>query len=268
MLYRELLAAPGVLAPRHGHYACEIESLAKNAANLIERILERAAAAPSSAASAQTPTRPIASAVPLPIVPVTDAARELRHLQPLLAAIAGPSVRLSIASMPCAGRTALSVEDLTRTLVNLVRNAADAMPSGGSIRITAQYGNGLNFVDRDIESKSNRQNAPRSIIVAVTDNGPGIPASLREQVFDLGFSGHKHTGRWPAPRRRGLGLSIVRTLVESAGGAVRIAPALTRGTCIEFGLPLYEPITSGTCPTPLLGAFATDSTGKGCIECK
>ncbi|MGC2163449.1 MAG: sensor histidine kinase [Silvibacterium sp.] len=268
MLYSELLAAPGVLAKQHGHYAQDLQGIVKDAIQIVERMAATQPPASTSEVQAFPTTSPTATPVSLPTVPVTDAAETLRQLQPLLSAIAGPAIRLSIATMPCVGHTALAVEDLTRVLVNLVRNAADAMPAGGRIRITAQYGDGLSFLDAGPIAPF----PPRSVLIAVADNGPGIPAAMREQVFDLGFTTRKTAADWPAPRRRGLGLSIVRNLVQAVSGEVRVTPAQPRGARFEISLPLVqtagEPITSGTCPNPLNSAFAADSSVQGCIECQ
>jgi signal transduction histidine kinase len=235
MLYCELLASPGVLSKQHSHYAQDLQTIVQSAAQIIERM----------AAVQHPPALPASSSLPLPAIPISDLASELRHLQPLLAAIAGPSVRLSIATMPCAGRTALALEDLTRILVNLVRNSADAMPAGGHIRIAAQYGNTSAHI-------------PRTLALTITDDGPGIPEVLRDEVFDLGFTTRRDHAKadWPAPRRRGLGLSIVRNLVEAAGGTVRVISAPMRGARFEITLPLAETITSGTCSVPPNSAFA------------
>jgi signal transduction histidine kinase len=263
MLYCELLSAPGVLVKQHGHFAQELESIVRNTAQIIERM---AAAQQTAAISedSQIQTLPAASFVPLPAVRVNDMAEELRRLQPLLAAIAGPAIHLSIATMPCAGHIALAVEDLARILVNLVRNAVDAMPNGGHIRITAQYGDGLNFLD-SIDGFV-PPCSPSKIILSVVDNGPGIPASVREKIFETGFSTRTDasTSNWPTPRHRGLGLSIVRNLVEAAGGRVEVAPAQTRGARFEICLP----ITSGTYVIPSNSAFPADSIARGCIECQ
>lgn len=284
MLYCELLAAPGVLNEPHSHYAGELEGIAKTAALLLEKMIEAAAPPESPApklrkiseAPALPADLPVATNIPLSAVPVTDAAADLRRLHPLLAAIAGPAVRLAVATMPCAGQTALAVEDLTRVLINLVRNAADAMPSGGHVRVTAQYGEGLSFADLIPRAETARNAipslppAPRSVLLSVSDDGPGIPESLREQVFDLGYTSHKQSesANWPARRRRGLGLGIVRNLVESAGGAVRVAASHTGGARFEITLPLKPPVTSGTCSTPPEHTFPADSSEKGCIECQ
>lgn len=258
MLYCDLLAGPGVLTKSHTHCAQDLEHIAQAAAQIIERMRERMAAAQKSNSS---PDLPAVSAVSLPSLPVTDIAHDLRHLQPLLAAIAGPAIRLSIATVPCPGRIALAVEDLTRILMNLVRNAADAMPSGGNIRITAQYG----------DKSTDDYTPPRNIVLAVADDGPGIPEPLSDRIFDLGFSTRGTApcdhSNWPAPRRRGFGLSIVRNLVEAAGGRVHATCAPGRGAHFEITLPfLPDSITSGTCSTPPHSAFPADSRSAGCIE--
>lgn len=256
MFYSELLSMPGVLNESHGHYAQDLESIVTCANRMLERIAE------SATASQPLPVRASAkSSASLPAVPVTNAAEELRHAQPLLTAIAGPAIKLSIATMPCAGQTALAVEDLTRIMVNLVRNAADAMPSGGRIRITAQYDDGASF----------HSAPPSHVLLTITDNGPGIPESLRAQIFDLGFTTRRHTG-WPSPRRRGLGLSIVRNLVEAAGGSITASAVPSTGARFEIRLPLVSPdsahVTSGTCATQPQSGFSADARGKGCIECQ
>lgn len=267
-LYCELLAAPGVLTKPHAHYAQDLESIARSTAQIVDRILEKIIERVPSAAS---------KAVAFPVLApaaVIDAAEELRHLQPLLAAIAGPGIRLSVATIPCPGRTALAVEDLTRILVNLVRNAADAMPAGGHIRVTAQHADGPRSLDSSSLDCSFLDSgyAPRSVVLTVADDGPGIPEPLRGQIFDPGFttrtSPEPTTTAWPTPRPRGLGLSIVRHLVEAAGGTVRAAPAQARGVLFEIILPLCDSVTSGTYAMPPGTPFPADSRVEGCIECQ
>jgi signal transduction histidine kinase len=273
MLYSELLAAPGVLNSPHGHYAAELDGMVQTAARIFEKII--AASAPKQGPPKFLPVRetealPTATTVPLAPVPVTDIAAELRHLQPLLTAIAGPAVRLSVSTMPCPGRTSLAVEDLTRVLINLVRNASDAMPGGGHVRITAQYQDGLSFAvfPGEYAPGVDPVPQPRAVLLTVSDNGPGVPEAVREQVFDLGFTTRKESGNWPTPRRRGLGLSIVRNLVETAGGSVNLTASHTGGARFEIVLPLDGMVTSGTHSVPPTRAFSADSRREGCIECE
>jgi len=265
-LFSELLSTPGVLKNKHSHRAQELQVIVNCATQIIDRMARAKGPEPPPEAvtknQALPRTSPISSGAS-PAFPVTDTGAELLRLQPLLVAIAGPTVRLSIAAMPCPGRTALAVEDLSRILVNLVRNAVDAMPSRGSIRITAQYGDGVSFLDH-IHAESE---APRSVLLTVADDGPGIPEPVRERIFDPGFTTREPWKSWPSRPGRGLGLSIVRSLVEEAGGTVRAAANLVRGARFEIAVPLLEPIASDTYSTSLNSAFSTEERAKGCLEC-
>lgn len=248
MLYCDLLAEPGVLGKGHAHYAGELCGIARTANQILEKM--------ASGTAAQPQALPVTANHSMPAVFVTDMAEEVARLQPLLVAMAGPAVQLSVATMPCPGRTALAVEDLTRILINLVRNASDAMPGGGRVRVTAQYGDGHSFLN------GSEIVPARSVTVAVTDNGPGIPEALREQIFDTGFTTRGNKAGWPSPPRRGLGLNIVRNLVEAAGGTVRVMGAPVRGARFEVTLPLIDatrgPVTSGTCVAPQINTFTAD----------
>ncbi len=87
-----------------------------------------------------------------------------------------------------------------QAFVNLIQNAYDAMgSSGGTLRVTASRANGAN---RD------------GVEVRIEDTGPGIPAELREQIFNP-FVTTKKTGV-------GLGLSIVHRIIDGHHGTIRV----------------------------------------------
>jgi signal transduction histidine kinase len=98
---------------------------------------------------------------------------------------------------------------LKQALLNLIRNAVEAIPEGspGSVRIEAA---------RDAAG----------VRISVEDDGPGLPESVRSKVFDP-FVTTKASGA-------GLGLPISRKLVESLGGELRLSGALPRGTRAEL----------------------------------
>jgi signal transduction histidine kinase len=91
-------------------------------------------------------------------------------------------------------------EDLSeQAFVNLIQNAYDAMGSGGgTLRVTAAITNG----------------SRNGVEVRIEDSGPGIPAELREQIFNP-FVTTKKTGV-------GLGLSIVSRIIDGHHGTIRI----------------------------------------------
>jgi signal transduction histidine kinase len=96
---------------------------------------------------------------------------------------------------------------------NLLRNAAEAMPAGGAVRV--------DLVVR-----------PPLAIVVVEDDGPGMDATTREAALDDFFT-TKATGS-------GLGLSFVRRVAEAHGTRVRLTSAPGKGTRVELPLPLAD----------------------------
>ncbi|HYK37022.1 HAMP domain-containing sensor histidine kinase [Alloacidobacterium sp.] len=229
----DLLAEPGVLSEEHRQFADELRAVASAGSGLVEQLT----ALRISGRAARTARS----------LPVDDLAEEVRRLKRPLAALAGPKVDLDMECLSCFGRVHLSQEGLTRILINLTRNAAEAMQQGGRIRITVQQGGGGSFLDGEHWPL-------RTVLICVQDSGPGIPTEQLEHVFDAGFS-TKGAGN----ANRGLGLSIVRRLVEAAGGTVRAVPALG-GARFEAELPLID-FAQTNC------GFPADFPGKANLKC-
>jgi nitrogen-specific signal transduction histidine kinase len=109
-----------------------------------------------------------------------------------------------------------------QAFVNLIQNAYDAMgASGGTLRLTASR---THFASRD------------GVEVQIEDTGPGIPAELREQIFNP-FVTTKKTGV-------GLGLSIVSRIVDGHHGSIRVDKggngAVHHGARFAIFFPLIE----------------------------
>ncbi|MEA3198701.1 MAG: hypothetical protein QOE90_129 [Thermoplasmata archaeon] len=100
---------------------------------------------------------------------------------------------------------------LQRVVINLLVNAAEAMPEGGTIRV---------------ETRAVGEQAE----VAVADEGTGIAPEVRERIFDPFFT--------TKPDGTGLGLAITRRIVEVHGGAVRFETEVGAGTTFVLRLPL------------------------------
>ncbi len=103
---------------------------------------------------------------------------------------------------------------IRQVLLNLIRNAVDAMPQGGEIALK------LLFEDR-------------YIIFSIADRGTGIPAKIKERVFDLFFT-TKKTGT-------GLGLTICKKIVQDHGGEIVLESAEGKGTTVTVKLPYRMP---------------------------
>ena len=104
---------------------------------------------------------------------------------------------------------------MERVFTNLALNAYEAMgSSGGKLRVVAAP---------SLDGK-------RGVEITFQDSGPGIPAELREQIFNPFFT-TKETGV-------GLGLSIVSKIVDDHRGWIRVTSEPAKGACFQVYLPL------------------------------
>lgn len=109
---------------------------------------------------------------------------------------------------------------MKQVFINLLTNAAEAMPEGGTITVAA-------------EGTSNVQN--RSIIrVLIADTGHGISAEDQQRVFDPFYTTRKKSGG------TGLGLSVVKGIIEKHKGDIKIENGPDGGTRVLIELPCYE----------------------------
>jgi signal transduction histidine kinase len=243
-LYCDLLAEPGVLSHSHQHYGKELKMIATSSRRLVEKMgalgIQPHSGAlgrgilPAGALDAEAETWPVPQPPrrwkELPEVPISNLAEELRGCQNLLAALAGTSIQVAFEICECALPVEMTGEDLTRVLVNLVKNASEAMTGEGRIRI------GLR--EYPTETGTNRR-----VTLTVEDNGPGIPRDALEAVFEPGYTtrGVGHEGSTPGPWpvvHRGMGLTIAQSIVRKAGGSIHAAVRDPSGTCFQIELPV------------------------------
>jgi signal transduction histidine kinase len=243
-LYCDLLEEPGVLSPPFAHYANELRLVASASRRLVEKLVALdARQAPAAAVRPLDPdlARGSGSLIGMarerlerarrwelmPAQPVESLAGELLANRNLLAALAGAPIALTVDVEGGALPVRLTGEDLTRILVNLVKNSAEAMPAGGRIQIS-------------LRERPAEPGAQRWLSLVVEDSGPGIPRRQLEKIFEAGFTTRRTnsgTGAWPAAHR-GLGLSITRSIVETAGGRIFAANRESSGARIEIELPV------------------------------
>jgi signal transduction histidine kinase len=113
-------------------------------------------------------------------------------------------------------------QQILQVLVNLLSNAADALQERGKIRVAT----GVSQLDVAAGGNGNRDFA----VIEVSDNGPGIPASVRGRLFDPFFTTKKEG--------TGLGLSISQKIVRDHGGAITVSSVEGKGTTFQVSLPL------------------------------
>ena len=106
---------------------------------------------------------------------------------------------------------------LVQALINLLKNATEAMSEGGNVMIRTK-----------VDEARNR------VSVLIQDDGPGIPKQVRRRLFEPSNStkGNNHFG---------LGLSIVKRLISEMEGTVECRTAEDKGTSFTIYLPIYTP---------------------------
>jgi two-component system, cell cycle sensor histidine kinase and response regulator CckA len=117
----------------------------------------------------------------------------------------------------------LAQEQVEQVLLNLVLNARDAMPRGGTIMLTAKRA-------------ADAQQRPR-VRIEVSDTGTGIRPEVLPHVFEPFYTTKGDAGT-------GLGLMIVKDAIEHAGGTIRIESQYGKGTTILLDLPEPSPAPS------------------------
>lgn len=106
---------------------------------------------------------------------------------------------------------------IRQVLINLVHNAAKHTAEGGMIVISATEQQG-------------------AVVVTVSDNGTGLVGATREELFHAFYQEEPYTGA--GQDGAGLGLAIVRTVIERHGGAVYAGTSRGAGTMVSFTLPV------------------------------
>src|SRR4051794_40108812 len=96
--------------------------------------------------------------------------------------------------------------------------------------------NAVGFSPHDAVVTVAARRSDRSVVLAVSDSGPGIPPEVKDKVFDW-FESHSNGSRH---RGAGLGLSLVRSFVELHGGKVRVDSVVGRGTTVTCEFPVDQ----------------------------
>jgi two-component system sensor histidine kinase HydH len=137
---------------------------------------------------------------------VNEAIRGVLALQSLVREAVVVRTELAEKLPPCPADAAM----LARVVENLVRNAMEAMPDGGTIVVSTKA-------------------EASDVVLAVQDDGCGMDARTRERAFDDFFT--------TKPQGSGLGLAFVRRIVDAHGGDVTLGSEPGRGTVVRVRLP-------------------------------
>ncbi|VVB84439.1 Methanogenesis regulatory histidine kinase FilI [uncultured archaeon] len=119
---------------------------------------------------------------------------------------------------------------LHQVIMNLCVNARDAMPSGGTLSITASNF----FIDENYARMHTEAKVGSYIVIAVSDTGTGISPEVLDRIFEPFFTTKEHG------KGTGLGLSTALGIVKSHGGFINVYSEVGKGTTFQVYLPAIK----------------------------
>jgi two-component system, cell cycle sensor histidine kinase and response regulator CckA len=119
---------------------------------------------------------------------------------------------------------------LHQVLMNLVINARDSMPNGGTLSIAIEN----HFLDQDFVNTSMEAKIDSYVSISVADTGTGIKSEILDRIFDPFFT-TKFIGKGT-----GLGLSTVQGIIKSHGGFIKVSSQIGKGSEFKIFLPAVK----------------------------
>ena len=162
-----------------------------------------------------------------------DVAERIEAVRDVLGTGVGDIVKLSFEVDRATWPVTVDVAELETALVNLVINARDAMPDGGTITIGAHNA-----------KVSGEPDAGDYVAISVADTGTGIAPDVLDKIFDPFFTTK------PIGKGTGLGLSQVHGFTHQAGGTVMVDSELGKGTKVTILLPRERASPQAARPEP------------------
>jgi signal transduction histidine kinase/ActR/RegA family two-component response regulator len=191
------------------HHIESLERVADEAAATVARLQDLARRRRDAPSASMDLSPVIEAAVEAARSEMEEAYRLDPDKDPTLASHASVRIEAELSRLPTVGGSATEVGHI---FLDLLLNARDAMPKGGTVRVTAR-----------VEGEQ--------VLVSVEDEGPGVLEQNLMRVFDPFFT-------MSATRDTGLGLSIAAGVMERIGGSISVSNRLNSGTVFTLGFPL------------------------------
>jgi len=173
----------------------------------------------------------------------------------LLRRLIGESVALRVSHDRELGFVRMDQSQIEQIVTNLVLNARDAMPDGGTVRIATR-----NEDLRESRAAVNGITMPgRYVVLEIGDEGTGIPEDLQDKIFEPFFT-TKEVGRGT-----GLGLSTVYGIVEQNECRLELETAAGEGTTFRIWFPRLDSAEIAALAEPLPDDPGTGATGAAIL---
>jgi two-component system cell cycle sensor histidine kinase/response regulator CckA len=179
-----------------------------------------------------------------------DVNQVIAHMEDLIRRLLGPEIRLSFSLQPDLWLISADSQQTSQVLMNLIVNARDAMPNGGTLTIeTANVDLGNDSVDAI---------PGPHVELMVGDSGLGMSAEVRDRLFEPFFT-TKDSGQGT-----GLGLSMVHAIVRQSTGHIIVDSEPGKGTRFKVYFPRQVDVADA--PVPVVDPPpATAVRGEGIV---
>jgi len=152
-----------------------------------------------------------------------DLNRLIAEMSPILSRLAGDAVALDVVPARGLWSAVLDPTEIEQVVMNLVINARDAMPSGGTVTITTR-------------------NVDDAVSLTIRDTGVGMDDEMRRRMFEPFYTTKERS------RGTGLGLATVLGIVKQSGGDIFVESEPGRGTSVEVRFPRAAEIAIDPAP--------------------
>lgn len=157
----------------------------------------------------------------------------ISNLSKMLCRLISENIQLKTNLEPALGSAKADLGQMEQVITNLVVNARDSMPEGGTITIqTANI-----ELDDDYANRHEEVTPGRYVLLTVTDTGMGMSKEVKEHLFEPFFT-TKEQGKGT-----GLGLSTVYGIVKQSGGHITVISDVGCGTVFKIYLPRVDEAT-------------------------
>lgn len=197
--------------------------LAKGRTDDVERFMDAASSSARRAASLTQRLLAFSRRQPLDAKPFSIN-RLVSTLKDLLGRTVSEQISLTLELCPEDPWIHADANQLENAILNLVINARDAMPAGGTLTIRTRL----------VPAGQGRGNEPGQVCIEVQDNGYGIPQNVQHKVMEPFFTTK------PIGQGTGLGLSMVYGFAQQSHGRLSIDSTPGTGTCVTICLPEHS----------------------------